>query len=609
MRSSAAAAAEGAAAAAQLRILCALICACVSIRPACAVVFSGAGLDDTNPFALALNGGFVTIPSGSGPPTSDGPFSIDFWVRSAGSSALGGIYSRGEEFKVSTAGGVLHLARGSGSVSTLLPVLIADKFVHVAVVVDPSGNCRVLANGVQVALNNAVLPATAPAWENETYIGASPGGNDPFIGALDEFRVWSRALSTQEVSLFVSGTTPDEILYDPSLLLYHSFDEDESNVSPVARDSSRYGRHGTLSDSTLVSVAREAQSPVPDRTSVLACPRYSLPLYAPSAAAIQCTFSPRSSGRALRARVAFLRAAVLASSTATGTVTLDPPAAGSSAGSFDVKVQLSGTSPNGILVVSVLVPSGEAGAPFELQAISELPDGTSHIDWQTFWDSSPQRAVINGERIYGTLTPRKNGIQMNIPRSSVGVSPDVQPWVSSFGWWPEPTTDAIWYRPSAAAPLASWFPFYFTFTGVPTDNSRWDTFCRHQEFGISVSVLVGALTSSVSVGRSFFHVCSGLVDYAYYHAISPESIHWRAFRYLSLWEIPMLWLERLNTGVRTGQRTVYKIVYVDPDLLRMYTVTDAGYKSEEGVGEALGEGASCSAAAAGRVPLPLYGRL
>ncbi|MGO9665308.1 MAG: LamG domain-containing protein [Polyangia bacterium] len=80
---------------------------------------------------------------------------------------------------------------------------------HVAVVLDASGG-RLYLNGVQVGTNTTMKmrPTDLGATPND-WIGASEFSNTPFLdGAIDEFRIYNRALSAAEiVALFNTSTT------------------------------------------------------------------------------------------------------------------------------------------------------------------------------------------------------------------------------------------------------------------------------------------------------------------------------------------------------------------------------------------------------------------
>ncbi|MGO9288761.1 MAG: LamG domain-containing protein [Polyangia bacterium] len=89
--------------------------------------------------------------------------------------------------------------------STVIPT---GQWEHVALVLDASGG-RLYLNGVQVGTNTAMpmVPEDLGATPND-WIGRSEFSSNPYLdGAIDEFRIYNRALSAAEiVALFTTGT-------------------------------------------------------------------------------------------------------------------------------------------------------------------------------------------------------------------------------------------------------------------------------------------------------------------------------------------------------------------------------------------------------------------
>ena len=87
-------------------------------------------------------------------------------------------------------------------------VIPTGQWEHVALVLDTSGG-RLYLNGVQVGTNTAMpmVPEDLGATPND-WIGRSEFSSNPYLdGAIDEFRIYNRALSAAEiVALFTTGT-------------------------------------------------------------------------------------------------------------------------------------------------------------------------------------------------------------------------------------------------------------------------------------------------------------------------------------------------------------------------------------------------------------------
>jgi hypothetical protein len=87
--------------------------------------------------------------------------------------------------------------------------LSTNTWAHVAVVLN-GGTGTLYVNGVQVAQNTAMtLTPSSLGATNLNYIGKSQFGSDPYLpGRVDDFRIYSRALSGSEITTLASATIP-----------------------------------------------------------------------------------------------------------------------------------------------------------------------------------------------------------------------------------------------------------------------------------------------------------------------------------------------------------------------------------------------------------------
>ena len=110
-----------------------------------------------------------------------------------------------------------------------------DVWEHCVVTIDAGGNAKLYRNGVETGSGFVSLPANVA--RNQNYIGHSVY-NDPFPGCIDDVRVYTRALSSAEISE----------LY--GLVGHWKMDE---GVGATAADNSGYANHATLSGATWSS--------------------------------------------------------------------------------------------------------------------------------------------------------------------------------------------------------------------------------------------------------------------------------------------------------------------------------------------------------------------
>ncbi len=162
---------------------------------------------------------YVTLPSGSLNGLTD--VTIMTWVKPTTVTTFSRIFDFGSSTAPSaTAGSYLFLTPSTGSVvrfaitssgynneqriSGTAP-LSAGAWSHVAVTIS-GGIGRLYVNGIQVGSNAAMTlsPASLGVLAN-LYLGKSQFAADPYFnGSLDDFRVYSQALSATEIAVFAS---------------------------------------------------------------------------------------------------------------------------------------------------------------------------------------------------------------------------------------------------------------------------------------------------------------------------------------------------------------------------------------------------------------------
>lgn len=105
-----------------------------------------------------------------------------------------------------------ELARASGKVSL--------RDWHQLAFVIRGDSCTLYVDGVAAdSTTGAVLTKRTPI---ESIIGSADGYRQPFHGAIDELRVYSRAFSADEIAAVYAGMAPAD---DEQLVLYFPFDE------------------------------------------------------------------------------------------------------------------------------------------------------------------------------------------------------------------------------------------------------------------------------------------------------------------------------------------------------------------------------------------------
>ncbi len=197
--------------------------------------------------AVTLNGGgdYVNLPSGIVSGLND--FTVSAWVNPAAIPTWSRVFDfgtgtgtymfltvnagAGPRFAITTSGGG---AEQQISTSTQLPV---GQWTHLAVTL--SGNTGTLyVNGTAVATNpNMTLHPSSLGTTNQNWIGKSQYGDPNLNATVDDFAIYSRALSAAEVGALAGGQQAAGDVAD------YRFDE-ASGATAV--DSSGNGRDATI---------------------------------------------------------------------------------------------------------------------------------------------------------------------------------------------------------------------------------------------------------------------------------------------------------------------------------------------------------------------------
>jgi hypothetical protein len=200
-----------------------------------------------NAVKLSGNGEYVNLPNGIVSGLHD--FTISAWVNPSANSAWSRVFDFGTGtnnymfLTLSAGGGPIRFAittpGGGGEQQINGPsTLPLNTWSHVAVTL--SGNTGTLyVNGQPVGTNTNMTftPADLGA-TNQDWIGRSQFSADPFLAAtVDDFQIYSRALSTTEVADLAAGQPGNGDVAD------YKFDEDSGDT---ALDSSGNGRNATI---------------------------------------------------------------------------------------------------------------------------------------------------------------------------------------------------------------------------------------------------------------------------------------------------------------------------------------------------------------------------
>jgi hypothetical protein len=169
---------------------------------------AGAWVPGIHGGALSFDGGFASF---GRPPllaaTGGGSFTVTLWVR----HPLGSLGANAQEIvskTLSTASGGWRLgiapgAQGSmkiGGTDTQGGLLLPTVWKHLASVFHPGTAVEVYVDGALVGVTEAGVPDAATDDGAELRIGARGDGQFFFIGAVDEVRIYGRALSGAEIA-------------------------------------------------------------------------------------------------------------------------------------------------------------------------------------------------------------------------------------------------------------------------------------------------------------------------------------------------------------------------------------------------------------------------
>ncbi len=215
--------------------------------------------------AVKLSGGgeYVNLPNGIVSGLHD--FTISAWVNPSANTAWSRLFDFGTGtgnymfLTLSAGGGPLRFAittSGNGAEQQLTGpgTLPLNTWSHVAVTL--SGHTGTLyVNGQPVATNtNMTLTPADLGVTNQNWIGRSQFSGDPFLAAtVDDFQIYSRALSAAEVATLAGGQA------GAGDVASYKFDEDSG---ATALDSSGNGRNATIIGAGNVSTP--LWQPLPD---------------------------------------------------------------------------------------------------------------------------------------------------------------------------------------------------------------------------------------------------------------------------------------------------------------------------------------------------------
>jgi len=212
---------------------------------------------DLSGAALSLGGARENTPylrtdSATGP-RLDAMFTVEAWVRWAGGDGEQVILARHRE-----SGRQLALGIWDGTLRAILVVptdvrttpdatLQPNRWTHVAVTYD-SYTMKLYLDGVLVGENSYAAQAMVPFSARPLLVGReflSPAGYDPtaFHGEVDEVRIWSGALSAEELAAWYDRPLTMRHPRFIQLQAYYPLDE---SAGTVAHDFSGYGHDATL---------------------------------------------------------------------------------------------------------------------------------------------------------------------------------------------------------------------------------------------------------------------------------------------------------------------------------------------------------------------------
>ncbi len=211
--------------------------------------------------ALSFDGvdDYVSIPDNDDGITN--AFTIETWVKWEPNSSSDIQFICGkntEQMEIQTGGSAnsLRFIPTPGVYLDAAGVLPTGVWTHVAVVYQPSAAlAKMYINGNEVALtNNGAQPVTSPLASSSSsfVLGSRGNGNYPFKGSLDDFRIWNRALTQNEIRQ--NMLNPIDPSDQTGLVSAYSFNQgvaggDNAGVTTLA-DETGY-RNGSLSGFAL----------------------------------------------------------------------------------------------------------------------------------------------------------------------------------------------------------------------------------------------------------------------------------------------------------------------------------------------------------------------
>ncbi len=171
-----------------------------------------------------------------------------FVFDTAGSDGAGwALYHNGSTWRIDTGDTQFNTNRA----------ITLNTWQHVAVVFDTAGVIRLYVNGVAVSLTT---PIFIPEVVGTLNIGGDFAGQNSFVGNIDEFRVWDRALTAEEVAKLDDGPVAAD---SSNLIGWWKFNE---GIGNVARDSSVRANDGRIL-ALITPVSAVAQELNPSFTS------------------------------------------------------------------------------------------------------------------------------------------------------------------------------------------------------------------------------------------------------------------------------------------------------------------------------------------------------
>ncbi|MFT4756291.1 MAG: hypothetical protein ACI91R_000936, partial [Vicingaceae bacterium] len=220
-------------------------------------------------YALTFNGtdDYLTVPASSNLNFTE-EFTIEGWINANSSASLGAIYSQFEagssnkrvelQFKSSAKIGLVLSSDGATNTYILESnsIIPLNEWVHVAATFKGGTGVVLYINGVNESFTaTGTIPTTIFSSADITTIGASRQGNQNFYnGAIDEMRVWSTALSENDIRNWMTkklNSSHDSI---SKLVFYYRFDE---NAGTTIQDLSG-GNHATINSSPAWSTSGAA---------------------------------------------------------------------------------------------------------------------------------------------------------------------------------------------------------------------------------------------------------------------------------------------------------------------------------------------------------------